>query len=593
MAFKPKVVVEETVTVLLAECPTSILFHLPSHIVASDTRDVIHTEERNAKYENVIKSHKNVDGFTSRPSQTKNHQLKNQNDMAAPNPSREVGNQAISYEIKDETSTATVETEMTTVLIPDPAEDSGFTAAVSKFVKDTVSVALVTPGCLLDTVSAVKPPPPGEGRESKARVANNKRSMMSMKHMSEAPSDDEGLGGAGTHNSSHHPQGHPSQSGVSQSGMDSNMDSDDGQPAYAAFTEEDSAEVLREAEVSAVLSSPLLLKRLHMIERAIQQNANYRQQLDYRDLPDISPLQLIKDNAVKEEAFTPGLNKGMTKRAFTDRNKSVSYGAHGTLSSDVSGHLDTMSVHSMDDNKPAAAVGDGQKIKKLFTFSTALIKDLSVTCMAWNSSSTDLLAVGYGKTSDSKHANENGIVLFWSLRNPDYPEKILTTGAYVTCLEFSKQHPMLLAVGLVNGDVNIYDVKREGWATPIESSVGMAGGHLYPVWQVQWVTRGVERLETLVTISTDGKVLEWNLKKGLVVSCLMQLKKSGTGEGWISNASAGMCFDFHPSDPSTYITGTEDGSLYKCSISYNEQYLETYAPHEGPVYKVQPSFALC
>jgi hypothetical protein len=38
----------------------------------------------------------------------------------------------------------------------------------------------------------------------------------------------------------------------------------------------------------------------------------------------------------------------------------------------------------------------------------------------------------------------------------------------------------------------------------------------------------VERLETLVSISTDGRVLEWNLKKGLVVSNLMQLKKSGT-----------------------------------------------------------------
>lgn len=31
-----------------------------------------------------------------------------------------------------------------------------------------------------------------------------------------------------------------------------------------------------------------------------------------------------------------------------------------------------------------------------------------------------------------------------------------------------------------------------------------------------------------VSISTDGRVLEWNLKKGLVMSKLMDLKKSGT-----------------------------------------------------------------
>lgn len=45
--------------------------------------------------------------------------------------------------------------------------------------------------------------------------------------------------------------------------------------------------------------------------------------------------------------------------------------------------------------------------------------------------------------------------------------------------------------------------------------------------QLKWIIKGVERLETLVSISTDGRVLEWNLKKGLVMSSLMQLKKTG------------------------------------------------------------------
>ena len=104
---------------------------------------------------------------------------------------------------------------------------------------------------------------------------------------------------------------------------------------------------------------------------------------------------------------------------------------------------------------------------------------------------------------------------------------------------------------------------------------------------MQWIIKGVERIETLVSISTDGSILEWNLKKGLVVSSLMQLKKSGAGDGWISNAAAGLCFDFQPSDSSTYVTGTEDGSIHRCSISYNEQYLDTFTPHEGPVQKVR------
>ena len=292
------------------------------------------------------------------------------------------------------------------------------------------------------------------------------------------------------------------------------------------------------------------------------------------------------------------------------------------------------------------------KTKKLFQYSNPeLIQGRMVTSMAWNSFSTDLLAVGYGRSLDlkkfqtapssssSSSANNNnnpaggivttaaltaatgttattanapttanssnliannntdippdaaqeGLVLFWSLRNPDYPEKILRTPHAVTAVEFSKQNPMVLAVGLANGDVNIYDVKREGssWGVPIESSAGMEGSHLEPVWQLKWIVKGAERLETLVSISTDGRILEWNMKKGLVMSKLMQLKKSGTGEGWISNSSAGLCFDFHPTDASTYVTGTEDGSVFRCSVSYNEQYLETYQGHEGPTYRLR------
>jgi dynein intermediate chain 4, axonemal len=143
----------------------------------------------------------------------------------------------------------------------------------------------------------------------------------------------------------------------------------------------------------------------------------------------------------------------------------------------------------------AKADGEPAKVKKLFSYSNEeLIQGRAVTAMVWNAASSDLLAVGYGKTDiisdvykpgealdEEKHG---GLVLFWSLRNPDYPEKILRTSQPVTALDFSKQSPMTLAVGLLNGDVNVYDVRREGanWQIPVETSAGMAGGHTDPVW---------------------------------------------------------------------------------------------------------------
>ena len=51
--------------------------------------------------------------------------------------------------------------------------------------------------------------------------------------------------------------------------------------------------------------------------------------------------------------------------------------------------------------------------------------------------------------------------------------------------------------------------------------------------------------------------------------------------------AAGISFDFVPDDLTSYIVGTEEGSVHRCSVSYNEQYLDTYNGHEGPVYRIK------
>lgn len=44
---------------------------------------------------------------------------------------------------------------------------------------------------------------------------------------------------------------------------------------------------------------------------------------------------------------------------------------------------------------------------------------------------------------------------------------------------------------------------------------------------MKWLVKGQERVETLVSISTDGNVLEWSFKKGIIVTMLMQLQRTG------------------------------------------------------------------
>jgi hypothetical protein len=38
-----------------------------------------------------------------------------------------------------------------------------------------------------------------------------------------------------------------------------------------------------------------------------------------------------------------------------------------------------------------------------------------------------------------------------------------------------------------------------------------AGAHSEPVWSVQWLDKGPEFEETLVSVSTDGRVCHWSM----------------------------------------------------------------------------------
>ncbi|XP_031641524.1 WD repeat-containing protein 78-like [Oncorhynchus kisutch] len=62
--------------------------------------------------------------------------------------------------------------------------------------------------------------------------------------------------------------------------------------------------------------------------------------------------------------------------------------------------------------------------------------------------------------------------------------------------------------------------------------------------------------------------------------------KEKKSEALISRQAPGLCFDFHPTDSNIYLAGTEEGHIHKCSCSYNEQFLETYIAHKGPLYRI-------
>ncbi|KAE8903820.1 hypothetical protein PF005_g7212 [Phytophthora fragariae] len=401
-----------------------------------------------------------------------------------------------------------------------------------------------------------------------------------------------------------------------------------------ANTNVDIGEIIARQHTAHVLGSSSLLLTANIVERAVQQNVYHQQHVRYRDFP------ILETVETASEPVVPALGMGFPTLG-AGRSDSVSSGAKSM-----------------------------QELEQLWAFRCELTQDRTVSCLAWNTANEDLLAVSYARveslnptangasssavgpapTSPAPRPGQNaqsaaaaaaaaggsavatgdsndGLVLFWSLTNPEYPERIYHLPVGVTSIDFSTTHPYLLAVGFADGVVSIYDTRKADASSsgpsnstptssvpgaaedpttkyvpaPIATSSGMSGKHLDAVWQVRWVARGGG--ESVVSVSSDGRVVEWSLKKGLSYSDLMTLKRSpnpllggagtaaaganGIGDGVISRQASGRCLAFASrGDPSVYFVGTEDGLVHKCSVSYNEQYLQTYVGHTGPVYQL-------
>ncbi|KAM9379177.1 dynein axonemal intermediate chain 4 [Phaethornis superciliosus] len=240
------------------------------------------------------------------------------------------------------------------------------------------------------------------------------------------------------------------------------------------------------------------------------------------------------------------------------------------------------------------------RLEELWSYSCDLTKGHSVSSMAWSKVNPDLLAVGYG-AFDFKE-QKKGLACCWSLKNPRWPERVFQCKHGVTALDFSLASPNLLAVGMYNGSVAIYDVQSCKDTVLLDSSNSL-NKHIGPVWQLRWVEqdRGTAedgKKERLISISADGRVTEWFIQKRLDGTDLMKIKQMGSGqkklpsekerksETRISQQTAGMCFDFHPKDTNLYLAGTEEGHIHKCSCAGSEQFLQTYRGHKAPVYKV-------
>ncbi|NWX63126.1 WDR78 protein, partial [Promerops cafer] len=327
----------------------------------------------------------------------------------------------------------------------------------------------------------------------------------------------------------------------------------------------------KECHSEAILTSAKLQQDLVVMERILMENIFQPKLAVYRQVPVLIEPVVISDTEVEE--------------AEEDEEEKEEEKKEGT---------------SLSDPNESPAEGAGPRLEQLWSYRCDLTRGHSVSSMAWNKVNPDLLAVGYGEfvSQDQK----KGLACCWSLKNPMWPERVFRCERGVTAVDFSLASPHLLAVGMANGCVAIYDVRSRKDAALLDSSASL-NKHKGPVWQLRWVEqhRGAtagDKKERLMCISGDGRMTQWFIQQRLDCSDVMKIKRTESrkkklpgererkSEAPISQQAAGMCFDFHPEDTDIFLAGTEEGHIYCCSCSSKEQILGTYRGHKGPVYKV-------
>ena len=226
----------------------------------------------------------------------------------------------------------------------------------------------------------------------------------------------------------------------------------------------------------------------------------------------------------------------------------------------------------------------------LWRFVYAPNKKHNVTSVVCSPRYPDMFAVSYGSYEFGKRVANNVITLF-TFKNTNYPEVVIPVEDAVMSLDFHPTSPALLCVGLYNGNVMVFDVRTKN-KQPIYKSSIRSKKHTDPVWQVKWSPDSQKY--NFYSISSDGRVLKWILMKDqLECEEVFKLKyvdkksKNKEDETSLTALSCGLCFDFSPFDQFSFIVGTEEGNIHRCSTAYSGDYQMTYEGHKLAVYRIK------
>lgn len=177
---------------------------------------------------------------------------------------------------------------------------------------------------------------------------------------------------------------------------------------------------------------------IQIIERLLTQALYHEKHVLYKAYPQSN---IVKGNNIDDDDEDEGNKKGGMGMSIKKRPKKEK----------------EEEVVDQDEVREGAV-----QIKPLFTFECAdLTEGRQITCIDINSANQDLVAVGYGEydincIDDSKL--KRGLLCFYTLKNPNFPELHIITEHSITCCAYAKRKKNMIAIGDSHGNIAIYNI---------------------------------------------------------------------------------------------------------------------------------------
>ncbi|KAL9608911.1 MAG: hypothetical protein Q9167_006280 [Letrouitia subvulpina] len=172
----------------------------------------------------------------------------------------------------------------------------------------------------------------------------------------------------------------------------------------------------------------------------------------------------------------------------------------------------------------------------------------------------ELLLSSYTK-NPSVPADPSGILKVWNLHLRSRAEYTFHSTSDILTAHFSPFHPSLIFGGTYSGQVLLWDTRSRSplpsQKTPLTGA--STGGHTHPVYSLALV--GTQNAHNIISTSTDGVVCTWTAD--MLSHPQEYLELTTPPPSKIEDLSP-TCMVFPPSDPTSFLVGTEEGTIYPC-----------------------------